>query len=72
MVSCVLTPTQVLQDLPKKTERIEWCDMTPLQKSIYNDALQRSRKTIFDLEKDGAETPDAPAANGRAKASTLR
>ncbi|OSD06773.1 hypothetical protein PYCCODRAFT_1430963 [Trametes coccinea BRFM310] len=60
---------QVLQDLPKKTERIEWCEMTPLQKSIYNDALQRSRKTIFDLEKDGAETPDAPsAANGRGKA----
>ncbi|CDO74452.1 hypothetical protein BN946_scf184979.g7 [Trametes cinnabarina] len=59
---------QVLQDLPKKTERIEWCEMTPLQKSIYNDALQRSRKTIFDLEKDGAETPDAPLANGRGKA----
>ncbi|KAH9858822.1 SNF2 family N-terminal domain-containing protein [Lenzites betulinus] len=59
---------QVLQDLPKKTERIEWCDMTPLQKSIYNDALQRSRKTIFDLEKDGAETPDAPTTNGRGKA----
>ncbi|KAI0819976.1 SNF2 family N-terminal domain-containing protein [Trametes gibbosa] len=59
---------QVLQDLPKKTERIEWCDMTPLQKSIYNDALQRSRKTIFDLERDGAETPDAPSANGRGKA----
>ncbi|EGN99884.1 hypothetical protein SERLA73DRAFT_106751 [Serpula lacrymans var. lacrymans S7.3] len=39
---------QVLQDLPSKTERIEWCDMTVLQKSIYNDALQRSRKTIFD------------------------
>ncbi|KAI0769720.1 SNF2 family N-terminal domain-containing protein [Trametes elegans] len=59
---------QVLQDLPKKTERIEWCDMTSLQKSIYNDALQRSRKTIFDLEKDGAETPDPPA-NGRGKAT---
>ncbi|KAI0675210.1 SNF2 family N-terminal domain-containing protein [Trametes maxima] len=59
---------QVLQDLPKKTERIEWCDMTPLQKSIYNDALQRSRKTIFDLENDGAETPDAPATNGKGKA----
>ncbi|KAI0663601.1 SNF2 family N-terminal domain-containing protein [Cubamyces menziesii] len=59
---------QVLQDLPKKTERIEWCDMTPLQKSIYNDALQRSRKTIFDVEKDGTETPDPPATNGRGKA----
>ncbi|EJF65407.1 hypothetical protein DICSQDRAFT_51421 [Dichomitus squalens LYAD-421 SS1] len=58
---------QVLQDLPKKTERIEWCDMTPLQKSIYNDALQRSRKTIFDLETNGAETPAAAATNGRGK-----
>ncbi|KAI0355573.1 hypothetical protein OH77DRAFT_1479228 [Trametes cingulata] len=57
---------QVLQDLPKKTERIEWCDMTPLQKSIYNEALQRSRKTIFDL-KNGAETPETPASNGRGK-----
>ncbi|KAI8993112.1 SNF2 family N-terminal domain-containing protein [Trametes punicea] len=59
---------QVLQDLPKKTERIEWCEMTQLQKSIYNEALQRSRKTIFDLEKDGTETPDVPSAGGRGKA----
>ncbi|KIY46765.1 hypothetical protein FISHEDRAFT_46591 [Fistulina hepatica ATCC 64428] len=41
----------VLSDLPKKNERIHWCDMTDLQKSIYRDALQRSRKTIFDVEK---------------------
>nr|VWO95023.1 Uncharacterized protein [Ganoderma boninense] len=54
---------QVLQDLPKKTERIEWCNMTALQKSIYNEALQRSRKTIFDLETNGTETPDPLAAN---------
>lgn len=60
-------PGKVLQDLPKKTERIEWCNMTTLQKSIYNDALQRSRKTIFDLENNGAETPDPLAANGRGK-----
>ena len=53
--------------MPKKTERIEWCDMTPLQKSIYNDALQRSRKTIFDLATNGTETPEAPATNGRGK-----
>ncbi|KAH7927144.1 hypothetical protein BV22DRAFT_1193850 [Leucogyrophana mollusca] len=55
---------QVLKDLPAKTERIEWCEMTALQKSIYNDALQRSRKTIFD----GVETPPEPAepsTNGR-------
>jgi len=48
---------QVLKDLPKKTERIEWCEMTELQRSIYNDALVRSRKTILDLE------PDTPESN---------
>ena len=41
--------------------------MTPLQKSIYNDALQRSRKTIFDVENGSAETSDAPVTNGRGK-----
>ncbi|THG99947.1 hypothetical protein EW026_g2522 [Hermanssonia centrifuga] len=56
---------QVLQDLPKKTERIEWCEMTPMQKSIYNDALQRSRKTIFDMEGDVTDPP--PPTNGKAK-----
>lgn len=30
--------------------------MTDLQKTIYNDALQRSRKTIFDAE-TGTSTP---------------
>ncbi|EIN11311.1 SNF2 family DNA-dependent ATPase [Punctularia strigosozonata HHB-11173 SS5] len=39
---------QVLKDLPKKVERIEWCDMSAIQKSIYRETLQRSRKTIFD------------------------
>lgn len=59
---------QVLKDLPLKTERIEWCDMTDIQRSIYNDALQRSRKTILDAE---GTTPDAsgtttPVTNGKA------
>ncbi|KAI0047777.1 hypothetical protein FA95DRAFT_1540877 [Auriscalpium vulgare] len=57
---------QVLKDLPNKTERIEWCDMTALQRKIYNEALQRSRKTIFDVDTTpGTETP--PATNGRTK-----
>ncbi|TFK25695.1 hypothetical protein FA15DRAFT_703471 [Coprinopsis marcescibilis] len=53
----------VLKDLPNKTERIEWCDMTQLQMSIYSDALQRSRKTILDAT---ADTPDTgtPASGG--------
>lgn len=64
----MLTGFQVLKDLPQKFERIEWCEMTTLQRSIYDDALQRSRKTIFDLETPtpGTETP--PTTNGRSKA----
>ncbi|PCH43660.1 hypothetical protein WOLCODRAFT_75036 [Wolfiporia cocos MD-104 SS10] len=61
----------VLKDLPKKTERIEWCDMTSLQKTIYHDALQRSRKTVMDLENPGAELAE-PATNTRGKAKKPR
>jgi SWI/SNF-related matrix-associated actin-dependent regulator 1 of chromatin subfamily A len=57
----------VLKDLPKKTERIEWCELTALQKTIYNGTLQRSRKTILDAEINSAETTDAPMANGKGK-----
>ncbi|GJJ06223.1 hypothetical protein Clacol_000413 [Clathrus columnatus] len=48
----------VLKDLPKKSERIEWCEMTPLQKSIYRDTLQRSRKAVLELTV--AEPEDNP------------
>ena len=59
---------QVLKDLPNKTERIEWCEMTPLQKSIYTDTLQRSRKTIIEkADKPSTDTEDAGQPNGRAK-----
>lgn len=39
--------------------------MTPLQKSIYSEALRRSRKTIFDVENTA---PEQPATNGKVKA----
>jgi SWI/SNF-related matrix-associated actin-dependent regulator of chromatin subfamily A containing DEAD/H box 1 len=58
---------QVLKDLPNKTERIEWCEMTSLQKSIYTDTLQRSRKTIIDADKQLTDTEDTGQPNGRAK-----
>jgi SWI/SNF-related matrix-associated actin-dependent regulator of chromatin subfamily A containing DEAD/H box 1 len=50
-----------LKDLPKKIERIEWCDITPQQKNIYRDALQRSRKVVVDVE------PSQEASNGNGK-----
>ncbi|KAK0484369.1 SNF2 family N-terminal domain-containing protein [Armillaria luteobubalina] len=61
---------QVLTDLPKKTERFEWCDMTTIQKTLYRDALKRSRKTIYDADTPTA-TDDA-AANGRKPAKKPR
>ncbi|PBK81943.1 hypothetical protein ARMGADRAFT_1002146 [Armillaria gallica] len=61
---------QVLTDLPKKTERFEWCDMTSLQKTLYRDTLKRSRKTIYDADTPTA-TDDA-AANGRKPAKKPR
>ncbi|KAI0036959.1 SNF2 family N-terminal domain-containing protein [Vararia minispora EC-137] len=41
---------QVLKDLPDKRERIEWCEMTPLQRELYDAALARSRKTVLDID----------------------
>ncbi|KIL00695.1 hypothetical protein PAXRUDRAFT_821378 [Paxillus rubicundulus Ve08.2h10] len=62
---------QVLKDLPQKTERIEWCEMTGLQRSIYNDALQRSRKTILEAEmgtpNSGTSTPNDPGKLAKKK-----
>ncbi|KAG6372308.1 P-loop containing nucleoside triphosphate hydrolase protein [Boletus reticuloceps] len=65
---------QVLKDLPRKTERIEWCDMTELQRSIYGDALQRSRKTILEVDTNtpstsGTSTPNGIAVPGKKKAA---
>ncbi|KAF9475763.1 hypothetical protein BDN70DRAFT_883250 [Pholiota conissans] len=47
---------QVLKDLPNKSERIEWCEMTDLQRSIYRETLQRSRKTILESKADDLDT----------------
>ncbi|KAJ7770183.1 SNF2 family N-terminal domain-containing protein [Mycena maculata] len=62
---------QVLKDLPKKTERIEWCEMTALQKTIYTDTLQRSRKFVLEIEagdsREGTETPSVTAGKAAAK-----
>ena len=57
----------MLTDLPNKTERIEWCEMTALQKSIYTDALQRSRKTIVEADNQIAD-PEERNKNFKKKA----
>ncbi|KAL5485428.1 FUN30 [Sanghuangporus weigelae] len=63
---------QVLKDLPNKTERIEWCSLSPLQANIYNDARQRSRKTIMDQTTNGTGNDDPNAAGSRVDNKALR
>ncbi|KAF8210334.1 SNF2 family DNA-dependent ATPase [Mycena galopus ATCC 62051] len=60
---------QVLKDLPKKTERIEWCELTALQKTIYTDTLQRSRKFVLENaeSREGTETPPVTATSKASK-----
>ena len=44
---------QVLKDLPKKFEKIEWCEMTPLQREVHSEAMMRSKKALMETaEKD--------------------
>ncbi|KIJ49366.1 hypothetical protein M422DRAFT_246455 [Sphaerobolus stellatus SS14] len=59
----------VLKDLPKKSERIEWCEMTPLQKSIYRDALKRSRKAVLEATVLQAEEEEGTEKKAKGKKS---
>lgn len=60
---------QVLKELPKKSERIEWCDMTELQKTIYNQTMQRSRRVLMEQsdEEDELAIAEAAGQKGRPK-----
>ncbi|KAF1948806.1 hypothetical protein CC80DRAFT_497964 [Byssothecium circinans] len=39
---------QVLKDLPKKTCRVEYCELTPMQKKLYNEQLEKQRKILLE------------------------
>jgi len=43
---------QVLKELPKKMERVEYCDMSNHQRRIYNEALRRSRTLASIIPSD--------------------
>lgn len=58
---------QVLKDLPLKTERVQWCEMTDHQRSIYRDTLQRSRKTILEVETGTPSTSGTSTPNRTSK-----
>lgn len=58
---------QVLKELPKKTERIEWCDMTPLQQEVYHQSLQRSRRVLMEESEEEDELAIAEAAGQKGR-----
>ncbi|KAH9873736.1 hypothetical protein IAQ61_004363 [Plenodomus lingam] len=39
---------QVLKHLPKKTSRVEYCELTPTQSTLYNEQLAKQRKILED------------------------
>jgi SWI/SNF-related matrix-associated actin-dependent regulator 1 of chromatin subfamily A len=39
---------QVLKHLPKKTSRVEYCDLTDTQRTLYNEQLTKQRKILED------------------------
>lgn len=39
---------QVLKHLPKKTSRVEYCELTDTQRTLYNQQLQKQRKILED------------------------
>jgi len=39
---------QVLKHLPKKTSRVEYCDLTDTQRTLYNEQLAKQRKILQD------------------------
>ncbi|KAF2132897.1 hypothetical protein P153DRAFT_364153 [Dothidotthia symphoricarpi CBS 119687] len=39
---------QVLKHLPKKTSRVEYCELTETQKTLYNQQLQKQRQILLD------------------------
>lgn len=64
---------QVLQDLPPKTEHIEYCEMTPTQRDIYREILAKHKKAVIEYTPSGTSTPveaPLPKKRGRAAAKT--
>jgi len=66
---------QVLE-LPPKIERVEHCEMTKPQATLYRDTLQRSKKVLAELSDDALDAAAVedeekeakpPVANGKSK-----
>lgn len=59
---------QVLQDLPPKTEHIEYCEMSPSQRAIYREILAKHKKAVIEYTPSGTNTPvEAPQPKKRGR-----
>lgn len=67
---------QVLQDLPKKLEQIEYCEMSSIQRKVYIDTVKRSRKALedpnvaLDLEEKFFDEEEKPKKGKKANTKT--
>jgi SWI/SNF-related matrix-associated actin-dependent regulator 1 of chromatin subfamily A len=60
---------QVLKDLPKKKERVEYCTLSDIQSTIYREAMLRSRKIVLESAPD---TPETMSSNEDSGAETKK
>ncbi|KAE8226142.1 hypothetical protein CF319_g1232 [Tilletia indica] len=59
---------KVLTELMSKTERTEYCDMTRVQKKLYNEALSRTRAAL--MEQDNSTQTRSSVAKKKASTSS--
>lgn len=56
----------MLQELPAKREHIIHCEMTPEQKALYRESMQKSKRYLAE-EKEEDLLPDDPPKKGRGR-----
>ncbi|SCU84778.1 LANO_0C02366g1_1 [Lachancea nothofagi CBS 11611] len=64
---------QVLKHLPRKHSKIEYCEMTEVQRSIYNREIQlvlEHKRTLAEGLEDDADSPE-PKKNGKQMKSKM-
>lgn len=53
---------KVLLGMTKKTERVEYCELTEAQQQLYQDALQRTKSALVEAENEPVRGKKAPSA----------
>ena len=56
--------------LPPKIERVQHCEMTPVQAKLYRETLGRSKKVLEELDDDALEEAAAKDEDGKVTKAT--